>query len=289
MKTLTLLFLGANKAKGLIKNENNEKMKRLQIAFVFLFLTIILFISWLFFRDYALAFDFMPPIDSNIFSDWGGFISGIMAFSAFVYAFHTFILQQKSINKSDLENNFFRLINQLQFIVEQINIQLPDKNEIEILNNEDELVYKIKEFQTDKYSGFGRHAIHVFLLNLLQRFKDKDLDDFESQYNDFYNNFGHYLGHYFRFVYHIIKFIDESDLGNERQRYMDLFQAQLSSDEMGLLFYNSIYGEKSKKKKTEERKFKQLLDEYKILENIDDSSLNEKTIKSDYFPKTFGE
>ncbi len=252
------------------------------------FFLIILYFTWLFVRDYALVKHFIPPIDSNIFSDWGSFIGGIMAFGAFIFAFATFIKQQNSIEANDLENNFFKLINQLQFIVEQINIQIPTKGDVVITDETDQTKYKIKDFQVDKYTGTGRNAIHILLLAMIKDLKAVTEDKREEEFNKYYKKYAYQLGHYFRFVYHIIKFIHECKLNPiEKQKYMDLLQAQLSTDEMGLIFYNATLGERSKKKLSGVRLFQKWLDEYKVLENIDDESVVNITDKHKYYPKTF--
>lgn len=51
-----------------------------------------------------------------------------------------------------------------------------------------------------------------------------------------------YFAHYFRNLYHILKYIDDSELisSNEKQRYSRFVRAQLSQAELVALFYNSI-------------------------------------------------
>lgn len=67
------------------------------------------------------------------------------------------------------------------------------------------------------------------------------------------------LGHYFRHLYHILKFIDDSQL-SESKKYADLLQSQLSNDELYMIAINGIsnYGRK---------KMLPLMDEYGLLEN----------------------
>ena len=88
-------------------------------------------------------------------------------------------------------------------------------------------------------------------------------------YSRLFNVYQAGLGHYFRTLYHVIKFVDESDalkLENadadkkNRRRYTSLVRAQLSAFELELLFYNGIspYGEK----------FKPLIEKYGLLENF---------------------
>lgn len=71
------------------------------------------------------------------------------------------------------------------------------------------------------------------------------------------------VGHYFRTVYHIYRFIDESDLEwKEKQRFARIVRAQLSTYELLLFFYNGLspYGYE---------KFWPLANKYEIFQNLD--------------------
>jgi len=68
------------------------------------------------------------------------------------------------------------------------------------------------------------------------------------------------MGHYFRNLYHIVRFVDESDIV-DKQRYARFVRAQLSSRELILLFYNCLseFGRE---------KFKPLIEKYALLKNM---------------------
>ena len=74
-----------------------------------------------------------------------------------------------------------------------------------------------------------------------------------------------YTGHYFRLMYNIVKFIATSEAEN-KQTYINILRAQLSSSELNLLFYNCIskYGSE---------KFRPLVEKFGLLENMDFSRL----------------
>lgn len=69
-----------------------------------------------------------------------------------------------------------------------------------------------------------------------------------------------YVGHYFRTLCNIIKFISTSEVGN-KQIYINIARAQLSSSELNLLFYNCLskYGDE---------KFKPFVEQFGLLENM---------------------
>lgn len=75
----------------------------------------------------------------------------------------------------------------------------------------------------------------------------------------------HQLARYFRNFYHLIKFVKQSDISNKR-RYTSLVTAQLSSYEIALLFYNCI-------SPLGEEKFKPLVEEFGLLEQLDKKML----------------
>ena len=79
-------------------------------------------------------------------------------------------------------------------------------------------------------------------------------------YLDFYHKHQSDVGHYFRSLYHIIKFIDLSDI-KDKHLYTDLVRAQLSSFELTLLFYNCISD-------LGREKFKPLVEKYALLKNM---------------------
>lgn len=63
-------------------------------------------------------------------------------------------------------------------------------------------------------------------------------------YKEFYfNDYKQILSHYFRNVYHIFKFIFTSELiqKSKKQFYASLVRAQLSSDELYIILYNSLH------------------------------------------------
>ncbi|WP_258009825.1 putative phage abortive infection protein [Bacillus thuringiensis] len=90
---------------------------------------------------------------------------------------------------------------------------------------------------------------------------EETLGIIKFSYATLYKDYDNELGNYFRNLYHIIKFIDESDI-NEKQTYIRIIRAQLSTDELILLLYNGLsdYGS------TEVLK---LLKRYNFLHNIE--------------------
>ena len=98
-------------------------------------------------------------------------------------------------------------------------------------------------------------------------------------YNSLYEQYHSQLGHFFRLVYNIIKYIDSSQQLNkvEKRKLVNLIQAQLTNDQLGVMFYNILSGY--------DNFYKLVNEDYPdFFQNIDRNSLiDAKDIK--YYPK----
>jgi len=98
-----------------------------------------------------------------------------------------------------------------------------------------------------------------------------------------YDAFANYrqvvVGHYFRTFYNIVKFIDKSSI-EDKQTYINVLRAQLSSSELNLLFYNCLsdYGS---------HKFKPYIEQFGLLENMMLSNLIRQDHKGLYKESAF--
>jgi hypothetical protein len=77
------------------------------------------------------------------------------------------------------------------------------------------------------------------------------------------------LGHYFRNLYNIIKFIDRSNVEN-KTFYTNLVRAQLSSNELAVLFYNCLSSKGREK-------FLPLVQDYSLIKNMNRNGLLDRT------------
>jgi hypothetical protein len=98
-----------------------------------------------------------------------------------------------------------------------------------------------------------------------------------------YDRFANYrqvaVGHYFRTFYNIVKFIDNSPI-EDKQPYINILRAQLSSSELNLLFYNCLsnYGN---------QKFLPYVEQFGLLENMLVSNLARQDHKDLYKESAF--
>jgi len=153
-----------------------------------------------------------------------------------------FELQNKYLLEQNLSNHFFQL-----------------------LKNYNEIVYNM-DIGHDKYRKVGRDCFNTMyhdfksLYNNMFISKNSEYNRVEISYLEFYEDNQSDLGNYYRNLYHLIKYIDKSTIEN-KQFYINIVRAQLSTYELGLLFYNGLssYGN---------QKLKPLIERYNLIKNL---------------------
>lgn len=130
----------------------------------------------------------------------------------------------------------------------------------------------------------GRACYKFYYGELLGRLRNEGAtnlpDAAVTHYEVFYSQHQHALGHYFRLLYNLVKLIKRTER-IDRQFYCNLIRAQMSSDELSLLFYNclSSYGSV---------KFKPLVEEFALLKNFPTEHLPGPRLLRKYSQTAFG-
>lgn len=195
--------------------------------------------------------------DFAVFGDYiGGTVGTIVGAISIYLVYITYTSQVKFARKQDeamkrqqFETTFFSMLEQQQIIRSQLKGIIGDKTYEGIL-----YLQGLKSQLEDALSELNYIQDEVTEDNkVMLKNKVNDL------YIDFFLPNVSNLGHYFRHLYHILKFIDDSQL-SESKKYADLLQSQLSNDELYMIAINGIsnYGRK---------KMLPLMDEYGLLEN----------------------
>ena len=185
--------------------------------------------------------------------------------------------QKETLQKQNFESSFFQLLNLHSEIVNSI------------------VVPRGNIFQKDRdYIEFsGRGCFGYLLGNLRNRLKEA-IDEnrpktevFNDTYEDkFFSIFQTYIGHYFRHLYNVVKFVhgheffDQKEL-KEKKRYTNFIRAQLSSNELGVLFYNCLSNRGAK--------FKDLVEKYALFEDMPSDVLIDEEHRKFYAPSAYGE
>ncbi|WP_342478978.1 putative phage abortive infection protein [Paenibacillus sp. FSL H7-0350] len=168
-----------------------------------------------------------------------GAINALFSGLALAGVVYTIVLQRKLSNQQSFENKFFQLLNLHHTIVSG-----SGENLVELFKHISMQIKQNYEKKSQSPSGCSQ-------------------EDLVEIYNRNYKVHHALMGHYFRNLYHIVKYIHESNEidDKEKERYIKILRAQLSAYEIVLLAYNGL---------TEIGKgFKQLIIDYKLLNNLD--------------------
>jgi hypothetical protein len=170
--------------------------------------------------------------------------------------------QNKTMKRQRFENTFFNMLSLQQEIVANLSIEWKERewHELEgqwkerIINN------KGREVFEKIYEGINVQPIYMPI-----RIKEIVNEGIEK-YNE-YRKLISRFDHYFRHLYRIFKYIDETDLIDEKERYdyASIVRSQLSDYELVMLFYNCLA---QKDNGIEENKFKPLIEKYAIFNNL---------------------
>lgn len=277
-----------------IQNEKNKvefstsEKWLIGLAIGFGILGLFTFIVSIFYFNNGEAFDKTKTINSDKFGDFGSFMSGsvgtIWSLVSVILFYLTLRLQRKelgfqreeleltrnellgqknqmikqndTLSQQQFENTFFQLLTLYNSIVNSLDIRKRDTKAV-INSGRDcfEVYYKkMNVFQTNRNNN-----------NYTYQLSESDIEDTILAYDDLYNSNKSDLSHYFRTVYHIIKFIDSSNIQNKKQ-YIAITRAQLSSYEQLLIFYNCLH-------ENGKDKFKPLIEKYAIFKNLDSNLL----------------
>lgn len=226
-----------------------------------------------------------------------------------------FIKQNSTLQKQRFENTFFQLLNLHSDIVDKLRIKPIDGETYEkrefFIGAIKDLKYRsdakyfiysaINKLEADQINDFknNRAAEHAFFSSLendeiknLKELSNTEIDNFiceplenkekivQKEYEKFFHRYQYNLGHYFRNLYHIFKYLYKSKLIpiEEKQFYCNIVRAQLSTDELVLIFYNSLTPIKyySDTPNLGYPNFKYLIDKYDILQNMNSRLLLDK-------------
>jgi len=234
-------------------------------------------------------------MDLNVIGDYtGGVVASMWSLAGLFIIFVAFLGQKQQIlhQKMELKYNQFEvkatrkeLEGQKEQMIEQnktLKQQRFENTFFQMVNLHHKIVDSI-EITDGPHKVLGRQGFKVVYDSFRSAVFSKSFsyDEIIEIYLRHYENHQSNFSHYFRNLYRIIKFIDQSD-SDEKQRYADILRAQLSPQEMLMLFYNGLtyHGDK---------KMKPLMEKYELLKNIPQRSLIEFDHKRKYKLTAFGE
>jgi hypothetical protein len=209
-------------------------------------------------------------IGTSNFGEWGDFFGGvlnpILTFLTFMGLLITIVIQQTELreSRSELKRSADALAEQAS----NMKRQSFESTFFKMLNTHNGILESIDLVNDDGKITRGRDCFVVFYSRLRKSYdkrlakkykSNQDLTALHYAYKEFWLKHQLELGHYFRFLYNIIRFIKES--GYQDGPYIRLIRAQLSDQELLLIFYNCVASKHGER-------FKELVEEFALLDNM---------------------
>lgn len=174
--------------------------------------------------------------------------------------------QNGTLKQQKFENTFFQMLNLFHSIINSSEIRSGIRDVTH--SGRDCFKYFVRELKKEENNTLQSLNSFDNLHDFNQEIRDSSnltLEEIQNIYDVVYQKHKSNLSHYFRTLYHIVKFIDESEIKDKR-KYISITRAQLSSYEQVLLYYNCIHSNGNKR-------FKPLIEKYSLLHNIDGNEL----------------
>lgn len=178
--------------------------------------------------------------------------------------------QTHAFRKQNFETTFFSLINLHHGIV--TSMQLTYLNESPTGRECSRIFNSILRQKHTSHRTTRSSEKNIRLQNLYEQ-------EIADVYLEFYNEWQSIIGHYFRNLDSIVRFIKESE-NIDRQFYIRMVRAQLSSFELALLFYNCL--------SSPGKGFKPLVEEFALLKTVEDIHLLDPSHRKFYKQAAFG-
>jgi hypothetical protein len=205
------------------------------------------------------------------FGDMFGAINSLFSGLAFATLIYTAWMQRKelSLQRTELALTRTELKGQRAELALQNStsaLQRFENTFFELLRVHGQIIAAINISDEGGTVTHSRNCFRVFYIRLKRKISSRILNPIDpvkpiqSAYKDFYGDHQEEIGHYFRHLYHVVKFVKNSDIEDKKQ-YTNFVRAQLSSFELTLIFYNGI-------SEMGNEKFKPLIEEFSLLKNL---------------------
>jgi len=223
------------------------------------------------------AFIFFPPDSGRELGPFGDFFGGIVnpifTFLTFFGLIITIVIQRMelrlarteyketshALNTQAMETTFFNLLDLHHKIVDGLKF---NPNILPALPEEVYLRRQMTPEKIERQTKFGRNVFESIVREFTKERVNPNV--IIIRYKNFNIKNNNIVGHYFRNLYHILKVVDGyPDLSHdEKRKFASIVRAQLSSNELLLLFINCCEGV------VDQGQFRNLLIKYHILEHI---------------------
>jgi Putative phage abortive infection protein len=224
--------------------------------------------------------------NSGSFGDSFGPLSAFMAAAAAFSAIATFQEQRREIRRlqerervedkrRDTEQTAQEKFRRQEEIVRQE--QRDEMTFFQLLGTFQKIVGETDIVSSNK-TTIGRDAFKSILLSFQNRLMVTE--NIEFAWIETATRHQNDLNHYFRLMYHIVVFVDQSNL-RDKSRYAKILRALLSESELILLALNCANGEGKEK-------FKPLVEKYALLHSLSEAAQSRWNISKGFDTSAFG-
>lgn len=226
----------------------------------------------------------------------GGTVGTLFTLTATIFLFITFKeqrLQFESTQNSEFytrfETTYFNMLGMLEKVQNSVNANIEESEEADGLHNLTEYYKGFKEkYVIDSHREESMNSIAESLNEdeLIPANVLKAKQYFGEYFEEYVKKTNCNIGYFYRYIYNIVNFVygqEKFEREDDKEHYLNLLQAQLSDEELALIFYDAIskYGEN----KEGNQIFRQMLDETHFLENIKPEVLLDRN-HCFFYPKT---
>lgn len=170
--------------------------------------------------------------------------------------------QQKEMAIQSFDNKFFQMLNLFNNIIDSFREKEVTRNRTTIDYSGDKMRFHYPEERN--IIEHEKREVLVRIKNILEKANFQTREDFQTKFNGLNQQYDTTFKFYFINLYQVLKYIDMhlKDI-KEAKNYTNIVRAQLSKDELVLLFYNAIgvipFSEK---------KYKVLVEKYAFFEHL---------------------
>lgn len=208
---------------------------------------------------------------------FGGFANPLLTFITFFGFIYALFLQREdlSASRTQFERSADALANQTDIFRNQ-NYQA---GVFELLGVHNDIVGAVtaRDSAKEDEEVRGRQAFRVFYSSVRRLYREKrkkfpaasKLHAIQFAYGSVYRDNQHELGHYYRFLFNMFKVVED---GPESRRYIKLVRAQISNQELLMLYYNCAVAPQG-------RKFREIAVRHALFDNMPPHLLDEEHAK----------
>ncbi|MFC0776056.1 putative phage abortive infection protein [Terrimonas alba] len=264
---VSLNFMSTQSQLKTDKNEFSKLEKFLVgLAITFAIWGAVTIIGSVFLFKNAETFDVDKKINDEKFGNFGSLISGtvgaLWSLVGVILFYITLRLQRKELafQREELELTRGELQGQKEQMIRQNATLIQQRFEttfFQLLTLHHQIVNAMDLRRQGAITQQGRDVFKSRYADVKRELSKVSIQqEIEAIYLKFYKIYQTDFGHYFRNLYHILKYVNSSDISDkEKYRYSTLVRAQLSSDEVLMIFYNCL-------SKNGIEKFKPLIEKY---------------------------